>query len=125
MNEILKMKVKELKTKICSDEIKSEDVIKVCFERIRKAEPKVKAFLKLNADHSLEQAEEVDNKLKSGAKCGLLEGVPIGIKDNIMVKDESMTSASKYLENYVSPYDATVSVQYPKDLQFFDKPTFQ
>jgi aspartyl-tRNA(Asn)/glutamyl-tRNA(Gln) amidotransferase subunit A len=108
MNEILKMKVKELKTKICSDEIRSEEVVKACFERIRKAEPKIKAFLKLNEDHSLKQAKEVDNKVKSGAKCGLLEGVPIGIKDNIMVKGESMTSASKYLENYVSPYDATV-----------------
>lgn len=109
MNEILKMKVKDLKTKICSDEIKSEDVVKACFEHIRKAEPKVKAFLKLNEDHSLKQANDVDNnKLKSGSKCGLLEGVPIGIKDNIMVEGESMTSASKYLENYVSPYDATV-----------------
>jgi aspartyl-tRNA(Asn)/glutamyl-tRNA(Gln) amidotransferase subunit A len=107
-NEILKIKVKELKIKICSYEIKSEDVIKACFEHIRKVEPKVKAFLKLNDDHSLKQAEKVDNKLKSGAKCGLLEGIPIGIKDNIMIKGETMTSASKYLENYISPYDATV-----------------
>jgi aspartyl-tRNA(Asn)/glutamyl-tRNA(Gln) amidotransferase subunit A len=108
MNEILKIKAKELKTKICSHEIKSEELVKACFEHVRKVEPKVKAFLKLNENYSLRQAEKVDNKLKSGGKCGLLEGIPIGIKDNIMIKGETMTSASKYLENYVSPYDATV-----------------
>jgi aspartyl-tRNA(Asn)/glutamyl-tRNA(Gln) amidotransferase subunit A len=108
MNEILKMKVKELKTKICSGEVKSVDAVKACFDRIKEADSKVKAFLKLNEKVSLKQAEESDNKIKVGAKCGLLEGVPIGIKDNIMVKGESMTSSSKYLENYISPYDATV-----------------
>ncbi|MDR3306686.1 MAG: Asp-tRNA(Asn)/Glu-tRNA(Gln) amidotransferase subunit GatA [Endomicrobium sp.] len=108
MNEILKMKAKELKTKICSGELKSVDAVKACFERVREAEPKVKAFLKLNEEQSLKQAEDVDNKLKTGAKCGQLEGVPIAIKDNIMVKGETMTSASKYLEKYISPYDAMV-----------------
>jgi aspartyl-tRNA(Asn)/glutamyl-tRNA(Gln) amidotransferase subunit A len=108
MNEILKTRAKELKTKICAGELKSVDVVKACFERIKEADPKVKAFLKLNEKQSIRQAEDVDNKLKDSAKCRLLEGVPIGIKDNIMVKGETMTSASKYLENYISPYDATV-----------------
>jgi aspartyl-tRNA(Asn)/glutamyl-tRNA(Gln) amidotransferase subunit A len=100
------MRAKELGIKICSGEVKSVDVVKECFSRIKEAEPKVKAFLKLNETNSLKQAEHVDKK--ESKKCGLLEGVPIAIKDNIMIKGESMTSASKYLEHYVSPYDATV-----------------
>ncbi|MDR2436483.1 MAG: Asp-tRNA(Asn)/Glu-tRNA(Gln) amidotransferase subunit GatA [Endomicrobium sp.] len=108
MNEILKMRVKELKTKICAGELKSVDLVKACFERIKETDPKVKAFLKLNKEQSIRQAKDVDNKLKNGTKCRLLEGVPIGIKDNIMVKGETMTSASKYLEDYLSPYDAAI-----------------
>jgi aspartyl-tRNA(Asn)/glutamyl-tRNA(Gln) amidotransferase subunit A len=108
MDEILKTRVKDLCSKIRSGQIKSTEIVKACFKRIKETEPKVKAFLKLNEDRSLKQAAQVDDKIKAGVKCGFLEGVPIGIKDNIMIKGESMTSASKYLENYISPYDATV-----------------
>lgn len=108
MDEILKNTVKDLSMKICSGAIKSVDAVKACYERIRETDPKVRAFLSLSEEKALKRAAESDGKVKNGAKCGLLEGVPIGIKDNIMVKGESMTSASKYLENYVSPYDATV-----------------
>jgi aspartyl-tRNA(Asn)/glutamyl-tRNA(Gln) amidotransferase subunit A len=108
MDEILKTRVKDLFAKIRSGQIKSTEFVKACFKRIKETEPKVKAFLKLNEDRSLKQAAQADYKVKTGAECGFLEGVPIAIKDNIMIKGESMTSASKYLENYISPYDATV-----------------
>ncbi|MDR0977997.1 MAG: Asp-tRNA(Asn)/Glu-tRNA(Gln) amidotransferase subunit GatA [Endomicrobium sp.] len=108
MNKILKMRARDLKTKICSKELKSADVVKASFEYIKEIEYKVKAFLKLNEKQSLKQAEDIDSEIKAGGKCRLLEGVPIGIKDNIMVKGEAMTSASKYLEHYISPYDAAV-----------------
>jgi aspartyl-tRNA(Asn)/glutamyl-tRNA(Gln) amidotransferase subunit A len=109
MNDILKIGVKDLKTKICLCELKSIDIVKEYFNRIKKVELKIKAFLKLNYVNSLKQAERIDDaRCKSGVKYGLLEGVPIAIKDNIMIKGERMTAASKYLENYISPYDATV-----------------
>ncbi|MCL2335166.1 MAG: Asp-tRNA(Asn)/Glu-tRNA(Gln) amidotransferase subunit GatA [Endomicrobia bacterium] len=108
MDEILKDTVKDLRLKICSGEVKSVDVAKACYKRIAEVEPKIKAFLLLNEKEALRHAAQSDDKVRSGAKCGYLEGVPIGIKDNIMIKGESMTSASKYLENYISPYDATV-----------------
>ncbi|MDR1695947.1 MAG: Asp-tRNA(Asn)/Glu-tRNA(Gln) amidotransferase subunit GatA [Endomicrobium sp.] len=108
MDEILKLCVKDLRTKICSCEVKSEDSVKACFKRIKEADPKIKAFLKLNEEQALKQAAESDNKIKTGAKCGYFEGVPIAVKDNIMIKGESMTAASKYLENYAAPYDAAV-----------------
>ncbi|MDR2426793.1 MAG: Asp-tRNA(Asn)/Glu-tRNA(Gln) amidotransferase subunit GatA [Endomicrobium sp.] len=108
MDEILTVSVKDLRIKILSGEVKSVDAVKACYKRIKEVEPKVKAFLKLNEEQALKHAAASDKKIKSGVKCGILEGIPIAIKDNIMIKGESMTSASKYLENYVSPYDAAV-----------------
>ncbi|MCA6079811.1 MAG: Asp-tRNA(Asn)/Glu-tRNA(Gln) amidotransferase subunit GatA [Endomicrobium sp.] len=108
MDEILKIRVRNLRAKVCSGEIKSVEIVKACFKRIKEVDSKIKAFLKLDEEHSLKQAAQTDNKIKTGAECGSLEGIPIGIKDNIMIKGESMTSASKYLENYISPYNAAV-----------------
>ncbi|GMO66800.1 MAG: Asp-tRNA(Asn)/Glu-tRNA(Gln) amidotransferase subunit GatA [Endomicrobiia bacterium] len=108
MDEILKVKAYDLCVQVCSGKIKSLDVVKAYVARIKKIDSKIGAFLKLNEKKSLEQAVYSDRRIKSGEGCGFLEGIPIGIKDNIMIKGESMTSASKYLENYVSPYDATV-----------------
>lgn len=108
MDEILKMPVKDLYTRICAGETKSVDAVKACFDRIKAVDGKVKSFLLLNEKEALEKAAKVDANTASGAKCGLLEGIPIAIKDNIMIKNQKMTSASKYLENYISPYDATV-----------------
>ena len=50
----------------------------------------------------------IDKKIKSGKKVGVCFGMPISIKDNMCIKDSKTTCASKMLENYVAPYDATV-----------------
>ncbi|MDR2676508.1 MAG: Asp-tRNA(Asn)/Glu-tRNA(Gln) amidotransferase subunit GatA [Endomicrobium sp.] len=109
MSRKLKINITELCSKICSGEIKCTNIIKSCFNNIKKIDVIVKAFLRLNEECSLVKAMQVDNKVKcETSKYGSLEGIPIAIKDNIMIKNETMTSASKYLENYISPYDATV-----------------
>jgi len=89
-------------------EMKSVDAVKACFDRIKKTDGKVKAFLALNEKEALEKAAEADAKNASGSKRGFFEGVPIAVKDNIMIKNQKMTAASKHLENYIAPYDATV-----------------
>ncbi|MDR1401278.1 MAG: Asp-tRNA(Asn)/Glu-tRNA(Gln) amidotransferase subunit GatA [Endomicrobium sp.] len=108
MDEILKIRADDLRTKIYLGKTKSLDIVKACVARVKEADSRVGAFLKLNEEESLEQAVHSDKRVKNNEECGFLEGIPVGIKDNIMMKGESMTSASRHLENYVSPYDATV-----------------
>ncbi|MEG2597409.1 MAG: amidase, partial [Oscillospiraceae bacterium] len=68
----------------------------------------IKAYLTIDVDGALKQAAEVDQKRLAGAALHRLAGIPIGIKDNICTKGMRTTCASKMLENFVPPYDATV-----------------
>lgn len=101
-------KVKELSNKILFQDISSLDIINSCIKRIKKIDSKLGAFLKLNEHKAIHDALNSNNRITNGKRLSILDGLPIAIKDNIMVKNESMTSASKYLKGYISPYDATV-----------------
>ena len=94
------------------EEIKSgnltvEEFVSKTMERIQKVDTKLHAFLSVN-EEAIEQARNIDKKINSGEKTGACMGMPISIKDNICVRGSKTTCASKMLENYVAPYDATV-----------------
>ena len=76
-------------------------------ERIKKVEGTLHAYISLN-DNAISQAKQIDKKLKAKEKVGACFGMPISIKDNICTKGMKTTCASKVLENFVAPYDATV-----------------
>jgi len=87
--------------------ISSLELTKLCLEQIKRYDSKVKAFLYVNEEWALAQAENSDKRRKEG-KAGLLEGIPLSIKDNIHIKGHPTTCASKILANYIAPYNATV-----------------
>ncbi|MDP3995156.1 MAG: Asp-tRNA(Asn)/Glu-tRNA(Gln) amidotransferase subunit GatA [bacterium] len=84
------------------------DLVSACFERIRSHDGDVHAFLSLNEEAALEQAREVDRKIKHNEPLGALSGIPVAIKDIIATRGLATTAASKILENFVPAHDATV-----------------
>lgn len=84
------------------------ELTRAYLNKIKKENKKFNDFLNLTDKLALEQAEKTDDKISRHQKIGSLEGVPIAIKDNILVKDFKATAGSKILENYVAPYDAFV-----------------
>src|SRR5215212_1640242 len=94
--------------KIKNQEILAEDYINLVYDRINKIDVKINSFISKNYEAAIQKAKKIDNKIKNNEKTGSMAGIPIGIKDNISVKGLKNTCASKILQGYESPYDATV-----------------
>ncbi|HVU38967.1 MAG TPA: Asp-tRNA(Asn)/Glu-tRNA(Gln) amidotransferase subunit GatA [Opitutales bacterium] len=99
----------ELSRRLAARQVTSEAVTRAFIERAQAVEPKVRAFLHRDEADALAQAKASDARRAAGKTLGPLDGVPIGIKDVIAVKGQPLTGASKILEKFVSPYDATVT----------------
>ena len=106
--EITELTVHELQEKLKNKELKITDITKAYVDRINEKEKDVQAFVTVLADEALKQAEDIEKKVESGEITGEFAGIPIGIKDNMCTKGVKTTCSSKMLENFVSPYDATV-----------------
>jgi aspartyl-tRNA(Asn)/glutamyl-tRNA(Gln) amidotransferase subunit A len=100
--------ISELHQQLVNKERSAVEIAQEYLERIDKLEPKLKSFLCVTADRAIEQARRVDAKIAAGEDIGLLAGVPVAVKDNICTRGVPTTCASKILENFVPPYDATV-----------------
>lgn len=101
-------KISELKELLHKKEITVSDLVDESYKRIQEVDDKVGAFLALNEDQARTYAKELDEALNSRNEFGLLFGMPIGVKDNIVTKGLRTTCASKILENFDPIYDATV-----------------
>ncbi|MED4460858.1 Asp-tRNA(Asn)/Glu-tRNA(Gln) amidotransferase subunit GatA [Metabacillus fastidiosus] len=101
-------KLSELKSLLHKKEISVTDLVDESYKRIQAVDDKVGAFLTLNEENARAYAKELDEALDNRNEFGLLFGMPIGIKDNIVTKDLRTTCASKMLENFDPIYDATV-----------------
>src|SRR5690606_9539065 len=98
----------ELGALIASGEVSAVEVAEAHLDRMAEVEPKVRAFLHVDRETTLEQARAVDARLRAGEKLGPLAGVPIAHKDIFTTSDMPTTAASKILEGWRPPYDATV-----------------
>ena len=103
----LKISALEFIEEVKTGNITVEEFTAKTIDRINQIDDKLHAFLSVNSD-AIEQARNIDKKIKSGENIGACYGMPISIKDNMCIKDTKTTCASKMLENFVAPYDATV-----------------
>lgn len=106
MDNITRLTVHELAEKLDKRELTSEEIVKAYKDIIEDKEQDVQAFITTTLDEALEEAKRIDGA--KGEEANKLAGIPIGIKDNLCTKGVKTTCASKMLENFVSPYDATV-----------------
>jgi aspartyl-tRNA(Asn)/glutamyl-tRNA(Gln) amidotransferase subunit A len=88
-------------------ELSAEELTRALLARIAQVEPRVDAYLTLDAAGALEQAREADRRLAAG-EAGPLTGIPVSLKDVICTRGLRTTCASRLLEHFVPPYDATV-----------------
>ena len=98
----------ELHELLTNKKISALELTKDLFARIEEKDSEIGAYLELTKTQALENAKKVDEKISRGEKISALEGIPCAIKDNICTKGVKTTCASKILENFVPPYDATV-----------------
>lgn len=108
--ELLNKSLKELHTLIKKKELKPSELVETVLKRIEETEDKLNAYITVAEEKARKKAEIADEELAKLSEDEVPElfGIPLSIKDNINVENVRMTCASKILENFISPYDATV-----------------
>ncbi|MBR1730190.1 MAG: Asp-tRNA(Asn)/Glu-tRNA(Gln) amidotransferase subunit GatA, partial [Selenomonadaceae bacterium] len=98
----------ELHEMLTAKKISAVELTEEVFKKIAESEDKIGAFVTLTKDEAIKSAKVVDEKISHGEDISILAGIPCAIKDNICTKGIKTTCASKILENFVPPYNATV-----------------
>ena len=104
--DYLNCSLTEILDKLKSGEVTSEELVRLCFDKIRKTAD-LNALNSTYEQEALARARQIDEDRHQGKDVGVLGGVPIVIKDNINLLGTKTTCASKFLENFISPYTAT------------------
>lgn len=106
MIDLKNLTIKKVHDSFIKGEYTALELATAYLEQIKKSDKNIHAYLEVFSD-VLEQAKVADKKIKDGTST-LLTGIPIAIKDNILIKGRKASSASKILEDYIATYDATV-----------------
>lgn len=109
-----KLTVHQAAELLASGELSSVQLCSAYLERIDKLNPRIGAFLKYDHDNVIAMAAASDARRQKGVELSSYDGVPIGIKDCIVVEGQTCSCASKILEPVVSPYDSTVAARLKK-----------
>ncbi|BBZ34416.1 Asp-tRNA(Asn)/Glu-tRNA(Gln) amidotransferase subunit GatA [Mycolicibacterium confluentis] len=109
-SDLVRLSAADLAAKIAAKEVSSTEVTQACLDQIERTDGDYNAFLHVAGEQALAAAGEVDALVAAGDQLpSALAGVPLALKDVFTTKDMPTTCGSKILENWVSPYDATVT----------------
>jgi aspartyl-tRNA(Asn)/glutamyl-tRNA(Gln) amidotransferase subunit A len=100
--------LRALRDAIADGRISAVEAARHHLDRITRLDPTLGAYLTVDADGALTQAEGIDARRRAGEPLGALAGVPIGLKDNLLTRGLRTTCGSRMLERFVPPCDATV-----------------
>ncbi|MBR6403317.1 MAG: Asp-tRNA(Asn)/Glu-tRNA(Gln) amidotransferase subunit GatA [Eubacterium sp.] len=107
MQDILKLSAVQLGKKIAAGEITSEEATKAYLDKIGSVDNDINAYITVDAESAIREAQEADKKIVAGELTGPLAGVPVAIKDNMCIEGMLTTCASHILDNFVPTYTAT------------------
>ena len=108
MDKLYSLTAMQMKDLLERKEVSSVEITKSVIDRIEKTDKDIQAYISYNFEDALKKAEKVDEKIAKGEALGKMAGVPVAVKDNMCTRHLRTTCASKMLENFVPPYDATV-----------------
>lgn len=109
MNELLKKSATEQSKAIKNKEVSAVELTQAALKRISELDEKLGCFNSLTEDTAIETAKKVDEKVARSEELPLLAGVPLALKDNMNLVGSRTTASSKILENFVSPFNATIT----------------
>lgn len=106
--ELKDLTIKKFAEGLRNKEFSAREIAEKYFANIEEKDPTLAAYLSLRKEAALKDAEDADLAISKGEDPGILAGVPLALKDNILLKGEPATAASKMLRDYVASYDAGV-----------------
>lgn len=106
--KVLKEDLMGVAKRLAAGDLKSEQLVRSCLSQIKRYDEDLGAFLWVDEELALKQARESDERRKNNRSLGVLDGIPIALKDMILYEGLPCTAASKILEGYMPPFEATV-----------------
>lgn len=106
--DLTSLTIAQAHEKLAKKEFSALELAEAFFEKIEKRDREIFAFLTVTRDSALKQAKKTDDLRAQGHSLPRLAGIPLAVKDNILVGGTRCTAGSKILEDYTAPYDATV-----------------
>ena len=105
--DLLRYSATELIKMVKEGNVQIKDILDCVFLNIDEKNSDINAFISIDREGAYERAKEIQNRIDNGERVGILAGMPVAIKDNISVKNFTVTCGSKILKDYNAVYSAT------------------